>query len=166
MNEIFILLGANLGNPMLQLQKAQELLIDKLGEVISASSLYESEAWGVVDQPVFLNQVLLLATKYTAQESLLICQMIENELGRVRKEKWGARVIDIDILYFNSEIIENQNLIVPHPYIQDRKFTLQPLFEIAPSYKHPKLNLTNTQLLLNCTDNLEVKKTEKQWLTK
>ncbi|WP_160068869.1 2-amino-4-hydroxy-6-hydroxymethyldihydropteridine diphosphokinase [Sphingobacterium bovisgrunnientis] len=157
-NEIYILLGANLGDPITQLGKARELLKQKLGNLVKASSVYQSEAWGVEDQPIFLNQVLLIETDKSADESLLICQNIENELGRIRKEKWGARLIDIDILYFNSEIIDKPLLKIPHPYIQDRKFTLQPLCEIANSYKHPKLNLTNEQLLLICKDNLEVVK--------
>ena len=157
-NEIYILLGANLGDPITQLGKARELLKQKLGNLVKASSVYQSEAWGVEDQPIFLNQVLLIETDKSADESLLICQNIENELGRIRKEKWGARLIDIDILYFNSEIIDKPLLKIPHPYIQDRKFTLQPLCEVANSYKHPKLNLTNEQLLLICKDNLEVVK--------
>ena len=157
-NEIYILLGANLGDPITQLEQARELLKQKLGNLVKASSIYQSEAWGVEDQPIFLNQVLLIETDKSADESLLICQNIENELGRIRKEKWGARLIDIDILYFNSEIIDKPLLKIPHPYIQDRKFTLQPLCEVANSYKHPKLNLTNEQLLLICKDNLEVVK--------
>lgn len=158
MNTIYILLGANLGNPQEQLYKAKVLLSHKLGELVKESSLYKSEAWGIEDQPVFLNQVLLLETKCDAEECLTICQEIENELGRVRKEKWGARLIDIDILYFNSEIIGKKHLTIPHPYIQDRKFTLEPLCEIAESYKHPKLNQSNKELLLNCRDNLDVTK--------
>ena len=158
MNKIYILLGANLGNPVHQLQKAQALLSEKLGQLLHASALYESEAWGVEDQPIFINQVLLLATEYSPQQCLAICQAIENELGRVRKEKWGARLIDIDILYYNSEIIQEPDLVIPHPYIQERKFTLMPLVEIAATYLHPKFQLRNEQLLLNCTDKLVVKK--------
>ena len=88
MNKIYILLGANLGNPVQQLQKAKALLSDKLGQLLHTSALYESEAWGVEDQPLFINQVLLLATDYTPQQCLALCLSIENELGRVRKEKW------------------------------------------------------------------------------
>lgn len=157
-SEIYILLGGNLGNPKQQLKQAKELLTAKLGDLMKESSLYQSEAWGVEDQPIFLNQVLLIQTDKTAEESLLICQEIENELGRQRKEKWGARIIDIDILYVNSEIINTPTLKIPHPYIPERRFTLQPLCEIANSYKHPKLNLTNEELLLICTDNLHVEK--------
>ncbi len=158
MNKIYILLGANLGNPVQQLQKAKALLSDKLGQLLHTSALYESEAWGVEDQPLFINQVLLLATDYTPQQCLALCLSIENELGRVRKEKWGARLIDIDILYYNSEIIQEPDLVIPHPYIQERKFTLMPLVEIAATYLHPKFQLSNEQLLLNCKDKLVVKK--------
>lgn len=158
MNKVFLLLGANLGNPMKQLEKAKRLLENRLGNLTAASSLYKSEAWGVEDQPVFLNQVLLFETLFPAQECLKVCQKIENELGRIRKEKWGARIIDIDILYFNSEIIETSNLCIPHPYIQDRKFTLIPLVEIEPDYIHPILKRSNKQLLLNCADKLTVNK--------
>lgn len=158
MNNIYILLGGNLGNPKLQFEKAIALIEERLGSLIKVSSLYQSEAWGVEDQPVFLNQVILIKTKFDAMEALHICQAIEIELGRVRKEKWGARVIDIDILYFNEQIIEKQELTIPHPYIQERKFTLQPLCEIAPNYKHPKLKLSNRELLLICADKLEVVK--------
>lgn len=158
MNEIFILLGANLGKPEDQLNDARRLLNERLGKIISSSSLYKSEAWGVEDQPVFLNQVLLINTNYTAEDALEICQQIENKLGRVRKEKWGARLIDIDILYFNSQIIKLDHLIIPHPFIQDRKFTLLPLVEIAAQYIHPIFNQSNEQLLLNCKDKLNVLK--------
>lgn len=158
MNKVYILLGANLGNPNRQLEKSRLHLESRLGNLITASSLYQSEAWGLEDQPIFLNQVLLYQTTFTAQECLSICQQTEDELGRVRKEKWGARVIDIDILYFNSEIVETPQLHIPHPYIQDRKFTLMPLVEISPDYIHPKLKLSNKQLLLNCDDKLKVNK--------
>ena len=158
MNEVYILLGANLGKPLDQLNSALIHLQNELGNLLTKSSIYQSEAWGVTDQPIFYNQVLLFQSKYSAEKCLSICQKIENDLGRVRKEKWGARVIDIDILYYNNEIIEKPHLIIPHPYIQDRRFTLEPLVEIADSYKHPKLHLSNKDLLLNCNDNLGVRK--------
>jgi 2-amino-4-hydroxy-6-hydroxymethyldihydropteridine diphosphokinase len=158
MNEIYILLGGNLGDPKKKLQEARDLLNIRMGHILKESSIYQSEAWGIEDQPLFLNQVLVYQTSKNAEECLNICQEIENDLGRIRKEKWGARMIDIDILYFNSEIINTPSLKIPHPYIQDRRFTLQPLCEIANSYNHPKFNLTNKQLLLICKDNLEVLK--------
>ena len=158
MNNIYILLGANLGEPLKQLEKARELLQNRLGEIRTSSSIYESEAWGIEDQPIFYNQVLELITEQDKENSLHICQVIENELGRVREKKWGARLIDIDILYYNDEIYHSSTLTIPHPYIQERKFTLIPLTEIAKDFVHPKFNLTQEQLLLNCTDTLDVKK--------
>lgn len=156
MNQVFLLLGANLGEPMQQLSAAREQLQNSVGKVISKSSIYTSEAWGVTDQPTFLNQALLLETNLSPLETLDAIQEIEIKLGRVRLTKWGARIIDIDILYFNDLIYEDANLTIPHPLIQDRNFVLIPLNEIAPMNIHPKLQTSNHDLLLSCTDTLKV----------
>ncbi|MFZ4863715.1 2-amino-4-hydroxy-6-hydroxymethyldihydropteridine diphosphokinase [Sphingobacterium sp. Mn56C] len=158
MNHIYILLGSNLGNPISQLQKSIELLTARLGLPLQCSSIYESEAWGVTDQPIFYNQVILLETAFKASECLSICQEIENQLGRIRTVKWGARLIDIDILYYNNECIHTEDLQVPHPYLHQRNFTLVPLTEIAAEYIHPKFHLSNYTLLKQSTDTLKVKK--------
>ncbi len=158
MNKVYILLGANLGNPMKQLTDAKKLIGKELGKITIESSVYESEAWGIEDQPVFLNQVLLLETTLNAFDVLQGCLHIEQSLGRIRKEKWSARMIDIDILYFNEEHIESENLAVPHPYLHLRKFTLIPLCEIAGDYIHPVLQKTNDELLAVNIDPLSVKK--------
>lgn len=159
LNTIYILLGANLKSPITQLESAQTLLNEKLGKIKASSSIYESEAWGIEDQPIFYNQVLMMETSFSAVDSLLICQEIENDLGRTREKKWGARLIDIDILYYNNEIIETESLKVPHPYLHLRNFTLVPLVEIAADYIHPLYQLTNKQLMINSKDNLKVIKT-------
>ena len=159
LNTIYILLGANLNSPLKQLESACNLLNEKLGKIISLSSIYESEAWGIEDQPIFFNQVITLETHHNAYDSLLICQEIENNLGRIREKKWGARVIDIDILYYNNEIIDTETLQIPHPYLHLRNFTLIPLVEIAPDYIHPLFHSTNKQLMLDSKDNLKVIKT-------
>ena len=156
MNKLFLLLGANLGNPITQLAKAIEQIESKVGKIEAISSLYESEAWGVTHQPTFLNQAVRVSTHLSALDVLDCVQAIENNLGRVRLTKWGARVIDIDILYFNDECIQHDRLIVPHPYLPDRRFALLPLLEIAPLQKHPKLGLTTETLLTQCQDNLSV----------
>lgn len=154
MNTIYILLGANLGEPLKQIKSACILLNEKIGRVIDSSSCYESEAWGVEDQPIFYNKVLCIETLLEAVECLHICQEIELKLGRVRDKKWGARVIDIDILYYNDAIIATESLIVPHPYLHLRNFTLFPLAEIAPDYIHPEFNRSNIQLMLDSEDKL------------
>jgi 2-amino-4-hydroxy-6-hydroxymethyldihydropteridine diphosphokinase len=158
MNIVFLLLGANLGAPLKQLELAQKLLIENVGALQSESAVYESEAWGVEEQPKFLNKVISLSTRFSPSETLAICQKIEDTLGRVRKEKWGARIIDIDILYYNSEILDEPFLKIPHPYLHLRRFTLVPLVEIAPQGIHPILKHTNEELLHLCGDPLQVNK--------
>lgn len=158
MNAVYILLGANLNNPLQQLARARTLLGQRLGKEVCASSIYESEAWGIEDQPIFFNQVLLLESLYNAAHTLGICLQVENELGRIRTKKWGARVIDIDMLYFNKDVVNKEDLIIPHPFIAQRRFTLEPLVEIAADFIHPLLNKSNAQLLRETTDSLQVRK--------
>ncbi len=157
MNTAYLLLGANIGNPVQQLQDARAEITDRIGPITQASSLYESEAWGVEDQPIFLNQVIQVETEHTVQRVLQDIMKIEILLGRIRGQRWGSRIIDIDILYFNSEIVHEEDLQVPHPYIQERNFTLIPLVEIAADYIHPIFKKSNTELLQESTDPLNVK---------
>lgn len=156
MKSIYILLGANLGDRIAQLKGASEAIESSIGKITKASTIVETEAWGVEDQPSFLNQIIEVKTFLNPIEALETCQTIENKLGRVRSEKWGARVIDIDILYYEHDVVNLPNLQIPHPYIQERKFTLIPLVEIAPDYIHPILKKSNTELLSLCEDSLEV----------
>jgi len=153
MNQVYLLLGANLGARELQLQHARLHIEESIGKLANSSHLYETEAWGVTDQPTFINQVLLVETVYSPQEILRRTQLIEDKLGRIRTEKWGARVIDIDILYFNADIINEENLFIPHPLLQERNFVLIPLSEIAPQFIHPILGQTNQSLLYNSPDS-------------
>ena len=157
MNTVYLLLGANLGNRSLTLKKASSLISENTGEIILASSLYETEAWGVNNQPDFLNQVLMVKTKLSAIEVLDSTQKIENLLGRKRKEKWHARTIDIDLLFFNNEIIDSDRLKVPHPAMIERRFTLEPFAEISPELIHPLYFKSIQQLLYTCKDPLAVK---------
>ena len=155
----YLLLGGNLGDREANLKKAIELLNNKIGTVIAISALYETAAWGKTDQPAFLNLAVSLKTRLTAIEVLERALSIEQELGRVRKDKWGERLIDIDLILFGNEIINiPDKLQVPHPHMQDRKFVMEPLAEIAPEVIHPLLGETMLDIWRNIKDPLEVKK--------
>jgi 2-amino-4-hydroxy-6-hydroxymethyldihydropteridine diphosphokinase len=143
---VYLLLGSNLGNRKEILGKAIELLIQKVGIIISQSEDYETKPWGITDQPDFLNLAVSIHTTLKPLEILEQTQAIENQLGRVRKEKWGARLIDIDIMFYGNEIIDEPNLKVPHPLMQERDFALIPLSEIAPNFVHPVLGKTVLEL--------------------
>lgn len=143
---VYLLLGSNLGNRKEILGKAIELLSQRVGIIILQSKDYETAPWGVTDQPDFLNLAVAIYTKLKPLEILEITQSIENQLGRVRNEKWGARLIDIDILFYGNEIIDEPNLKIPHPLLQERDFALSPLLEIAPNFVHPVLGETVLKL--------------------
>ena len=156
MNECYLLLGTNLGDKQSNLAKAFQHISEEIGEVITVSSIYRTAAWGKENQEYFLNQVLKINTKLTPQQALGACLTIEQTMGRVRKEKWGERLIDIDILYFGDITVNTDELKIPHPEIIYRRFTLVPLVEIAAEYVHPVLKQTNSELLAACQDQLEV----------
>lgn len=155
----YLLLGSNLGNRAEILDQAIQLVGENIGNVSEKSSLYETDAWGKTDQPVFLNQAIAVNTTLTAVEVLDRALEIEQKLGRIRKEKWGERLIDIDLILFGNEVINIEDkLQVPHPQMQFRKFVMEPLNEIASEAVHPILNITISEITKNITDNLEVKK--------
>ena len=154
---VYLLLGSNLGDRLQIMRAARKLIAMEIGHIVSASSIYETAPWGVLDQPSFLNQVLEVATEMTPEEVLRIILDIEHELGRIRYERWGARVIDIDILYFESLVVDTARLTIPHPRLHERRFTLAPLSEVAPNFIHPILNKNSEQLLAECIDTSEVK---------
>jgi len=133
----------------------------RAGKVTAKSSIYETAAWGKADQPSFLNQVVEINTKLLPDQLLSVTQAIETGLGRKRKERWGPRIIDIDILFYGDHIINLPDLIIPHPAIAERRFTLVPMNEIAPMWIHPLSGATMEQLLARCEDSLEVVKTGK-----
>jgi len=135
------------------LQSAAVLIEERVGIIQSSSSIYETAPWGVLDQPVFLNQILSVQTALMPEEVLRIILDIEHELGRIRYERWGARVIDIDMLYFNDLVLDSARLTLPHPRLHERMFTLIPLNEIAPGFVHPLLFKTTKELLAECADS-------------
>jgi 2-amino-4-hydroxy-6-hydroxymethyldihydropteridine diphosphokinase len=157
MNQAFILLGTNLGDKIANLQQAILSISANLISIVSYSDIYETAAWGNTNQDNFFNQVIEVKTELSANDLLQTLLQIEIQMGRVRNQKWEARIIDLDILYFNHEIIDTENLKVPHPYLHVRRFTLAPLVQIAAEFLHPVFNKTNTALLENCSDNSEVK---------
>lgn len=158
MNTTYLLLGSNIGESEAHLRLAQQHIEKALGKITATSSLYRTAAWGKTDQPDFLNQIIIVHTKAAAESALAIVLNIEKEMGRVRISKNAPRVIDIDILFFNREIIRTKDLTVPHPEIQNRRFVLTPLDELSPAFIHPVLKKTVAALLKECPDELNVQK--------
>jgi 2-amino-4-hydroxy-6-hydroxymethyldihydropteridine diphosphokinase len=152
----YLLLGSNLGDRAAYLQQARQTLAATAGAIVAASSYYETAAWGLEDQPAFLNQVLAVCTALPAPELLAACQATEQQAGRERKQHWGARTLDVDILLYGQEIIATPTLVVPHPALPARRFALVPLAEVAPQQLHPQLHQTVAELLTNCPDPLAV----------
>tara|TARA_B100001142_G_scaffold131569_1_gene133123 strand:- start:355 stop:840 length:486 start_codon:yes stop_codon:yes gene_type:complete len=157
MNIVFLQLGSNLGDRELLLREALVLINKKVGLVIDISKIYESTAWGVEKQTDYLNQIIKVETKLLASEVLSAILIIEEKLGRVRVKKWGERLIDIDILFYNNEIINTPSLCVPHKYMHKRMFVLVPLNEIAAEKIHPIYNKTIEFLMKECRDTELVK---------
>ena len=137
---------------------AISLINEQCGSLTRSSSIYETEAWGKTDQPSFLNQALEIFTSLNARQLMRMILKIEKEMGRIRKEKLGPRIIDIDILLYENEIHDLRFLKIPHPEMHNRRFVLVPLAEIDPTLQHPVLKKTIAELLEECPDNLEVKK--------
>ncbi len=153
---IYIGLGTNLGNRVLNLHTCKLFLEASVGSIKAQSAIYETKAWGIEGQPDFLNQVVGIATTLTPQQVLDTILAIEDAMGRVRERKWYTRLIDIDLLLYGSLVIKEVNLTVPHPYIQDRNFVLRPLAEIAGDTIHPVLKRSIKELETACLDPLDV----------
>jgi 2-amino-4-hydroxy-6-hydroxymethyldihydropteridine diphosphokinase len=158
MNRAYLLIGTNLGDREENLATARELIGLHAGKIVLSSPLYETAAWGKTDQPPFLNQALAVDTSINAKQLMRKLLKLEKMMGRERKEKYGPRLIDIDILLFNSDRFDFHFLKVPHPEMQYRRFALLPLADIAAEVVHPILNKTIAELLDECRDELEVKK--------
>ena len=154
----YLILGSNLGDPESSLQTALDKINSELGRVVRISSVYVTEPWGLKDQPPFYNQVIEVETKLNPHDTLEKLLEIETSMGRIRGKKWAERIIDIDILYFDDQIINHDNLSIPHPGIPDRRFVLVPLCELIPEMVHPVFPETNADLLGSTSDTLEVQK--------
>lgn len=158
MNKVYLSIGGNLGNRKANLAKAAYLIEHQIGSVLAISSLYETKAWGVENQPNFLNQALVVETTLSPQKALEKALTIETKMGRKRERKWYTRLIDIDLLFFEQQIIKTDDLTLPHPYLAKRNFVLVPLAEIAPNFIHPTLHKSISELLKACPDTLPVTK--------
>jgi 2-amino-4-hydroxy-6-hydroxymethyldihydropteridine diphosphokinase len=156
--EVYLLLGSNEGDRSRNLSKAIELISHSAGKLLKVSSIYETAAWGKTDQAAFLNQAICISSTLPPLEVLNHLKAIEKEVGRISTEKWGPRIIDIDILFYGHEILQQPELQVPHPYLPVRRFALLPMSEIAGSFIHPVLEKTITQLLAECPDSSDVKR--------
>lgn len=139
MNRVYIAFGSNIGDRYKAAEDAFKLIEENGIKILQKSKIYETEPYGYLDQPPFINGVLLAETEHSCREVLKRLLAIELDLGRVRKFKWGPRIIDLDIIFFNDEIYDEPDLKVPHPDMQNRAFVLKPLNDISPDYIHPIL---------------------------
>ncbi|HAQ21221.1 MAG TPA: 2-amino-4-hydroxy-6-hydroxymethyldihydropteridine diphosphokinase [Prolixibacteraceae bacterium] len=158
MIRLYLLLGGNIGDKQKVFSETRDRLRNLLGKITAQSAVFETEPWGFESPDIFWNQALEISTSLSPEEVLAQTQIIEQKLGRIRKEsQYSSRIIDIDILFYGDQIIHQENLVIPHPRIQERKFALVPLFEIAPELVHPVFQKSIGQMLEKCTDELMVK---------
>jgi 2-amino-4-hydroxy-6-hydroxymethyldihydropteridine diphosphokinase len=152
MNDVFLQLGSNIGDRKRFLSTALSFIKSEIGSIVSVSKIYESSPWRVEGQNKYLNQILKIKSKLEPEELLKYILDIESKMGRKRIEKWGERVIDIDIIFFSNYIIETKDLCIPHKHMHKRNFVLVPLNDIASNFNHPKYNISVSDLLHNCQD--------------
>ncbi len=154
---IYLCIGGNLGEREANLSEAVDFIDFNLGDVVSASGIYESEPWGMTDVPNFLNQVVQIKTELSNEELLAEIAELEEFFGRERSsEGYVSREMDIDVLFIDKDAIQTETLCVPHPRIAERRFVLEPLAEIAPDFIHPELKKSIKELLASCTDKGQV----------
>ena len=156
---IVILLGSNIGDRELALEEAKSMIDNRIGKLLVSSSLFESEPWGFKHKNYFLNQAIVIDTSIPPPDLLQELIIIEKMLGRKReKSGYSARIIDLDILFYNNLIISEDFMRIPHPRLHERRFTLLPLNEILPDYIHPLLGKPISSLLNECEDTSIVRK--------
>jgi 2-amino-4-hydroxy-6-hydroxymethyldihydropteridine diphosphokinase len=155
-SQVYLGLGSNLGDRAGHLAQACELLAAQAGPLGVSSAVYQTEPWGLADQPAFYNQVVQLHTWLAPGELLAAVLAIEQQMGRQRQQRWGPRLIDLDILLYADLKMATPELTVPHPQLANRRFVLVPLAQIAAEVTVPGTGQTVAQLLANCPDTLRV----------
>ena len=151
-----LILGSNLGDRLAHIALAKRLIFEQVGSIEAESSLYETQPWGHEEQPWFINQVIATSSPLEPALMLYAIKKIEKEAGRKPGEKWHERHIDIDIIMAENTVINEENLVIPHPLFHLRNFTLIPLMEIAPNMMHPVLGKTIEELYTESRDQGEV----------
>ncbi len=157
LEKIYLHTGSNLGQKEEHLERAMQLIDENIGRITAQSDIYETEAWGNNDQPNFVNQAFEVLTSLSPTELMSQILKIEASMGRIRSQKWTARIIDIDIIFYGDQIIKTENLVIPHPFMHERNFVLIPLLEIAEDFIHPGLSLSIRKLVDHSKDRLKVK---------
>lgn len=165
MQSTFLAFGANLGDRDQTLRAARDILQSTPGfNLLACSPLYESDpVGGPQGQPPYLNAVLAATTELAPRQLLELCQQIETDFGRERKEKWGPRTLDIDLLLFGPEIIDEPDLTVPHPRLHERRFVLAPLCDLAPDLVHPRLRKPAHRLLAELDPAQQIRRLDEKW---
>lgn len=159
MPTVYILLGGNLGNRQRMIGAAIGQIQTIIGAVLDRSSVYETEPWGFPDQPYFLNQLIMVHTELLPEPLLDHIQEIETQLGRVRNgASHGARLIDIDILFYDQQVFRSERLTIPHPQLHLRSFALTPMMELAPDFIHPVFQVPIRELYRRNQDALIVRR--------
>ncbi|MBC8147773.1 MAG: 2-amino-4-hydroxy-6-hydroxymethyldihydropteridine diphosphokinase [Bacteroidetes bacterium] len=157
MAKTYLLLGGNIGDRESVLSNAKEIISERVGNITTESSIYETEAWGFKSEEKFLNQAIVVETDFLPNEVLRKINAIEKEMGRKKLQNYSSRIIDIDILFYETWVIKSKKLTIPHPHLHERQFTLKPLNEIIPDFVHPIFEKTIKHLTDINKDKLEVR---------
>jgi len=154
----YLLIGGNLGDRVANLGRARELVARHCGRLTRSSPVYETSAWGMEDQPDFLNQVLEVDTSLPPRRLLAAILDVEARMGRIRETRYGPRTIDIDILLYGDRTVDEADLRIPHPRLADRRFALVPLADLAADLTHPCTGQRIRAMLESCADRLPVRR--------